>query len=132
VVKVVVFHYLPFLSSMMVWERGILILDNLSRSFLEGMVAVFLSLRFEKYSGLLSPLKIGENVPEIKRGFTPPLIDGYGDAGLFQIVELGCMGYAESLVYFDPDKEDDKRAVDQFAYIEVPKEDIRRRCCIGL
>jgi hypothetical protein len=74
---------------------------------------------------VLSSLKIGEKVAEIKKGFTPPLMDDYGDPGWIQIIELGHMGYVESLVYFDPDVADDRHVADHVAYIEIPKEDIR-------
>jgi glycolate oxidase len=74
---------------------------------------------------ILSSLKIGEKVAEIRKSFTPPLMEDYGDPGWFQIIELGHMGYVESLVYFDPNEADDRRVADRIAYIEIPKEDIR-------
>ncbi len=67
----------------------------------------------------------GENYANLKRGYTPPLMDDYGDPGWFQLGEGGHQGYTEFLVYYDPGE--DTNPVDQF-YVETAKQDIREGC----
>lgn len=69
-------------------------------------------------------VKGGEALAVLKRDYTPPLMEDYGDPGWFQVSELGHCGYLEFLTYYDPDDEDIKRT-DEWVYIAVPKEDIR-------
>ena len=67
----------------------------------------------------------GENYANLRRGYTPPLMDDYGDPGWFQLGEGGHQGYTEFLVYYDPGE--DTNPVDQF-YVETAKQDIREGC----
>jgi hypothetical protein len=69
-------------------------------------------------------VKGGEALAELKREYTPPLMEDYGDPGWFQVSELGHNGYLEFLTYYDPDDENIKKT-DEWVYIAVPKEDIR-------
>lgn len=69
-------------------------------------------------------VKGGEALAELKKEYTPPLMDDYGEPGWFQVSELGHMGYIEFLNYWDPDEEDLTKK-DEWIYITVPKEDIR-------
>jgi len=69
-------------------------------------------------------VKGGEGLAELKRRYTPPLMEDYGDPGWFQISELGHNGYLEFLCYYDPDDEDIKKT-DAWVYTEVPKYDIQ-------
>ena len=69
-------------------------------------------------------VKGGEALAELKRSYTPPLMQDYGDPGWFQVSELGHNGYLEFLTYYDPDDEDIKKT-DEWVYVAVPKEDIR-------
>lgn len=65
-----------------------------------------------------------ENYARLKRKYSPPLMPDYGERGSFQSYELGHQGYAEFLVYWDPDQNTD--GVDHF-YLETLKENIRKR-----
>ena len=69
-------------------------------------------------------VKGGEALAELKRKYTPPLMEDYGDPGWFQVSELGHNGYLEFLTYYDPDDAEMHRT-DEWVYIAVPKEDIR-------
>ncbi|MDP2646046.1 MAG: FAD-binding oxidoreductase [Desulfobacterales bacterium] len=69
-------------------------------------------------------VKGGEALAELKKQYTPPLMEDYGDPGWFQVSELGHNGYLEFLTYYDPDDEKITRT-DEWVYVAVPKEDIR-------
>lgn len=66
----------------------------------------------------------GRHYAQLKRVYTPPLMEDYGDEGWYQSMELGHNGYSEFLVYWDPD--DDTKLVDQF-FLETSKMNIRER-----
>jgi glycolate oxidase len=68
-------------------------------------------------------VKGGEALAKIKKEYTPPLMEDYGEPGWLQVSELGHMGYLEFLNYWDPEDENlDKK--DTWIYITVPKLDI--------
>lgn len=69
-------------------------------------------------------VKGGAAFAEAKKGYTPPLMEDYGEPGWFQVSELGHMGYIEFLNYWDP-KEEDLIKKEEWVYITVAKEDIR-------
>ena len=69
-------------------------------------------------------VKGGEGLAELKRAYTPPLMEDYGDPGWFQVSELGHNGYLEFLTYYDPDDEEMKKT-DDWVYTAVPKYDIQ-------
>ncbi len=72
-----------------------------------------------------SAVKGGEYYAEIKRKFTPPLVDDLGEPGWFQMGEFGHMGYLEFLNYWDPYEIESRERVDQWYFDEVPKADAR-------
>lgn len=69
-------------------------------------------------------VKGGEGLAELKKAYTPPLMEDYGDPGWFQVSELGHNGYLEFLTYYDPDDEDIKKT-DEWVYTAVPKFDVQ-------
>lgn len=64
----------------------------------------------------------GEYYAELKKKYTPPLMQDYKDPGWFQSIALGHQGYSEFLVYWDQDE--DTTGVDHF-YVETSKMNIR-------
>ena len=72
-------------------------------------------------------LKTGEAYAELKRKFTPPLMDDFGEPGWFQITENGHMGYSEFLNHFDPyDEEEQLHRADEWYFIAAPKLDVSK------
>jgi FAD/FMN-containing dehydrogenase len=72
-----------------------------------------------------SAVKGGRHYAEIKRKFTPPLVDDLGEAGWFQLGEYGHMGYLEFLNYWDPNDIASRERLDQWYFDEIPKADAR-------
>ena len=66
----------------------------------------------------------GTSYAALKKKYTPPLMEDYGDPGWFQSFELGHQGYSEFLIYWDPDA--DTNPVDQF-YVDTSKMNIKNR-----
>lgn len=72
-----------------------------------------------------SALAGGESFAKIKKEYTPPFMDDYGEVGWFQLGELGHMGYLEFPIYWDPFDKEGLKEVDKLIYVRAPKEDIK-------
>ena len=76
---------------------------------------------------LKSATEGGEAYAELKRKFTPPLMEDWGEPGWFQIAENGHIGYLEFLNHFEPyDEEEELHKVDEWYFIAGPKLDIEK------
>ncbi|MFC1870458.1 hypothetical protein ACFLYE_04250, partial [Chloroflexota bacterium] len=64
-------------------------------------------------------IKQGAAIADLKKKFTPALLDDHGDPGWFQAVEIGHADYSEYLIYWDPNGPEHYKA-DQM-YLETVK-----------
>lgn len=89
------------------------------------------SMKFH-FDSLDASMELAKAAAELKKRYTPPLIEDYGIPGWLQMGDFGHVAFCEILVYFDPTTDPNDCYRHEVGFVESVRQDLALRAYCGL